>query len=112
MSFQIFLQGKILGTEEFLRSAANDIEGRAYWVSLLSEVVPRALLSELGLSAMLLGASGGGEFLLVLPTDSVRRPKSFVRELPPALTNGVVALSGSYGRSLKTSVIGAMCGAG
>ena len=57
MSFQIFLQGKILGTEEFLRSAANDIEGRAYWVLLLSEVAPRALLAELGLSAMLLGSS-------------------------------------------------------
>jgi CRISPR-associated protein Csm1 len=69
MSFQIFLHGKILGTEEFLRSAANDIEGRAYWVSLLSEVVPRALLSELGLSAMLLGSSGGGQFLLVLPAE-------------------------------------------
>ena len=77
MSFQIFLQGKILGTEEFLRSAANDIEGRAYWVSLLSEVVPRALLSELGLSAMLLGASGGGEFLLVLPAEFRAQAEEF-----------------------------------
>lgn len=69
MSFQIFLQGKILGTEEFLRSAAHDLEGRAHWVSLLSEVTPRVLLSELGLSAMLLGASGGGQFLLVIPAE-------------------------------------------
>ena len=77
MSFQIFLHGKILGTEEFLRSAANDIEGRAYWVSLLSEVAPRALLGELGLSAMLLGSSGGGEFLLVLPTEFRAQAEEF-----------------------------------
>jgi CRISPR-associated protein Csm1 len=77
MSFQIFLHGKILGTEEFLRSAANDIEGRAYWVSLLSEVLPRALLSELGLSAMLLGSSGGGQFLLVLPAEFRTQAEEF-----------------------------------
>ena len=77
MSFQIFLHGKILGTEEFLRSAANDIEGRAYWISLLSEVAPRALLGELGLSAMLLGSSGGGEFLLVLPAEFRAQAEEF-----------------------------------
>ena len=69
MSFQIFLHGKILGTEEFLRSSANDLDGRAYWLSLLSEVIPRALLAELGLSPMLLGASGGDHFLLVIPAE-------------------------------------------
>ena len=77
MSFQIFLHGKIVGTEEFLRSAANDIEGRAYWISLLSEVAPRALLGELGLSAMLLGSSGGGEFLLVLPAEFRAQAEEF-----------------------------------
>src|SRR5436190_2428784 len=77
MSFQIFLHGKILGTEEFLRSAANDIEGRAQWVSLLSEVIPRALLAEFGLSPMLLGASGGGQFLLVLPAEARSRAEEF-----------------------------------
>lgn len=77
MSFQIFLQGKILGTEEFLRSAANDIEGRAQWVSLLSEITPRALLAELGLSAMLLGSSGGGRFLLVIPAEVRTQAEEF-----------------------------------
>lgn len=77
MSFQIFLHGKILGIEEFLGSAETDIEGRAQWLSLLSEVAPRALLSELGLSAMLLGASGGDEFLLVLPAEARAQAEEF-----------------------------------
>ncbi|MDP8979323.1 MAG: hypothetical protein M3O35_01890, partial [Acidobacteriota bacterium] len=38
-------------------------------VSLLSEVLPRALIAELGLSRMLLGSSGGGQFLAVLPSE-------------------------------------------
>jgi CRISPR-associated protein Csm1 len=78
MSEQILLKGKILGIEEFLaspvgpgevRSAADEeiILGRAQWITLLSEVLPRALLSELGLARILLGSSGGGQFLLVLP---------------------------------------------
>ncbi|HYP08746.1 MAG TPA: hypothetical protein VEQ65_05000 [Opitutus sp.] len=70
MSFQIFLHGKILGTEEFLRSSANDLDGRAFWLSLLSEVIPRALLAEVGLSPVLLGASGGDQFLLVIPAEN------------------------------------------
>jgi CRISPR-associated protein Csm1 len=77
MSLQIFLHGKILGTEEFLRSSANDIDGRAYWLALLSEVVPRALLAELGLSPMLLGASGGDQFLLVIPAEARGRAEDF-----------------------------------
>jgi CRISPR-associated protein Csm1 len=77
MSLQIFLHGKILGTEEFLRSSANDIDGRAYWLALLSEVVPRALLAELGLSPMLLGASGGDQFLLVIPAEARPQAEDF-----------------------------------
>src|SRR3978361_911397 len=78
MSEQILLQGKILGTEGFLvaghadgrsaRSAGEDlIAGRSQWITLLCEVLPRALLAELGLARILLGSSGGGQFLLVLP---------------------------------------------
>src|SRR5215831_6307153 len=78
MSEQILLQGKILGTEEFLlagpaegrsaRSAGEDLlAGRSQWITLLCEVLPRALLAELGLSRILLGSSGGGQFLVVLP---------------------------------------------
>jgi CRISPR-associated protein Csm1 len=77
MSEQILLQGKILGIEEFLLSPAGEAEepsdvlaGRAQWISLLCEVLPRALLAELGLARILLGSSGGGQFLLVLPGEA------------------------------------------
>src|SRR6185436_28605 len=72
--------GKILGIEEFLLSPAGAAEdapdvlaGRAQWISLLCEALPRALLAELGLARILLGSSGGGQFLLVLP-DEARAP--------------------------------------
>jgi CRISPR-associated protein Csm1 len=75
MSVQIFLEGKLLGIEEFLFAPAGDYPdqvflGRSHWISLLSEVLPRALLSELGLAKILLGSSGGGQFLLLLPEES------------------------------------------
>ncbi len=85
MSVQIFLQGKLLGVEEFLLSGAASpngdflaadeavFAGRSHWVALLSEVLPRALLAELGLAKILLGSSGGGQFLVVLP-DEARQP--------------------------------------
>src|SRR6476646_7582659 len=80
MPEQVLLQGKILGTEEFLlagsaegrsaRSAGEDLlAGRSQWITLLCEVLPRALLAELGLARILLGSSGGGQFLLVLPGE-------------------------------------------
>src|SRR5262245_42811154 len=77
MSEQILLQGKILGIEEFLLSPAGSgadapalLAGRAQWISLLCEVLPRALLAELGLARILLGSSGGAQFLLVLPGEA------------------------------------------
>src|SRR5258708_36768113 len=80
MSEQILLQGKFLGVEEFLLSPAGADEdagdllpGRAQWISLLCEALPRALLAELGLARILLGSSGGAQFLLVLP-DEARAP--------------------------------------
>src|ERR1700722_1126863 len=72
MSVQILLQGKLLGVEEFLPSgqpAESLLTGRLRWVSLLSEILPRALIAELGLSKMLLGSSGGEQFLVVLPEE-------------------------------------------
>src|SRR5712671_3722828 len=69
MSVQIFLQGKILGIEQFLLASSGDMDARAHWVSLLSEVLPRALLAELGLAKVLLGSSGGEQFLVVLPGE-------------------------------------------
>lgn len=76
MSFQVFLHGKILGIKTFLVEGPA-VEGRASWASLLSEVLPRALLAELGLSPMLLGASGGGQFLVVIPVESRLRAEEF-----------------------------------
>ncbi|MBX9603324.1 MAG: hypothetical protein K2X35_20130 [Bryobacteraceae bacterium] len=70
MSVPFFLQGKLAGIPEFLRNQENFI-GRSHWVALLSEVLPRAVLAELGLSTMLLGSSGGGQFLVVLPEENL-----------------------------------------
>ena len=84
MPEQILLQGKILGTEEFLLAGAPRegrsarvrrrrlLAGRSQWITLLCEVLPRALLAELGLARILLGSSGGGQFLLVLPGEVAR----------------------------------------
>jgi CRISPR-associated protein Csm1 len=93
MPEQILLQGKILGIEEFLlaggaygpaegrstRSAGEDwLAGRSQWITLLSEALPRALLAELGLARVLLGSSGGGQFLVVLPGDVREAAESFL----------------------------------
>src|SRR5579859_2162336 len=90
MPEQILLQGKILGTGEFLvaghaegrsaRSAGEDLlAGKSQWITLLCEVLPRALLAELGLARILLGSSGGGQFLLVLPGESLDAAESFLK---------------------------------
>ncbi len=90
MAEQILLQGKILGTEEFLlaasiegrsnRSAGEDVlAGRSQWISLLCEVLPRALLSELRLPRILLGSSGGGQFLIVLPGEAMGAAEAFLQ---------------------------------
>src|ERR1035441_7936397 len=89
MPEQILLQGKILGTEEFLlapsaegrsvRAAGEDLlAGRSQWITLLCEVLPRALLAELGLARILLGSSGGGQFLLVLPGEAHDAAETFL----------------------------------
>jgi CRISPR-associated protein Csm1 len=83
MSVQIFLQGKLLGIEEFLLAPAEKNSdqvflGRSHWTSLLAEILPRALLAELGLAKILLGSSGGGQFLLVLPQESGEAAEQFL----------------------------------
>src|SRR5712691_2962465 len=91
MPEQILLQGKIQGTEEFLlagpsegrvvRSAGEDLlAGKSQWITLLSEVLPRALLAELGLARILLGSSGGGQFLLVLPGEASQAAEAFLTD--------------------------------
>jgi CRISPR-associated protein Csm1 len=105
MPEQILLQGKILGTEEFLlagpvegrtRSAGEDLlAGRSQWISLLSETLPRALLAELGLARILLGSSGGGQFLLVLPGEAREQAETFLSAAAKQMTElsgGIVRL--------------------
>src|SRR5258708_36882233 len=78
MSVQLFLQGKLLGTQDFLLSSSQTgeepgeslIRGRSHYISLIMETLPRAFLAEFGLPRLLLGARGGGQFLLVVPTES------------------------------------------
>jgi CRISPR-associated protein Csm1 len=106
MPEQILLQGKILGTEEFLlaapaegrsaRSAGEDLlTGRSQWITLLCEVLPRALLAELGLARILLGSSGGGQFLVVLPGEAREAAEAFLTAANAQiaeLSSGVVNL--------------------
>lgn len=84
MSFPILLQGKLLGIDVFLPSPIRGVDeeltfiGRARWVTILSEILPRALLAELGLAKILLGSSGGGQFLAVLPLESRDQAEQFL----------------------------------
>jgi CRISPR-associated protein Csm1 len=88
MSVQIFLQGKLLGIEEFHAAPApSRVEGseaeclflgRSQWVALVADLLPRALLAELGLARILLGTSGGGQFLVVLPEEARGRADEFL----------------------------------
>jgi CRISPR-associated protein Csm1 len=107
MSEQILLQGKILGTEEFflavpaegrpVRSAGEELlAGKSQWISLLCEVLPRALLNELGLARILLGSSGGGQFLVVLPGEAHEASENFLSAAAAQiaeLSGGVVRLT-------------------
>ena len=83
MSVQILLQGRIAGAGAFVLSgepAEQVFAGRLHWVNLLSEVLPRALLAELNLSKMLLGSSGGEQFLAVLPEETRSQAEEFLNK--------------------------------
>ena len=87
MSLQVFLQAQLLGTEEFLTTfkgeqehSEQDAIGRCCWLSLIGEVLPRALLAELKLSRMLLGSSSAEQFLLVLAEDDIPRANDFLEK--------------------------------
>ena len=95
MSVQILLQGKILGSEDFLLAGApveSLLAGRLRWIALLSEVLPRALIGELGLSKMLLGSSGGEQFLVVLPEEVRPQAEQFLN----AAAQEIAELSQGY----------------
>jgi CRISPR-associated protein Csm1 len=109
MSAQILLQGRLLGTEDFLLAAPADRDNRAFearlwWLALLGEVLPRALLADLQLPALLLGSSGGGRFLVILP-DPARAEAAghFLARASAALqdaTSGTVRIAWSATENL------------
>lgn len=105
MSLQVFLQAQVFGSEQFLgvhstQSAApdshsSDLLGRCCWLTLLCEVLPRALLAELKLSRMLLGSSSAEQFLLVLAEEEIPRAHEFLSTAAAAineLTAGTLRL--------------------
>ena len=72
MSAQILLEGRLEGLETFPAAPPADRDNRAFesrllWLTLIGEVVPRALLAHLGLPPLMLGSSGSGRFLVILP---------------------------------------------
>jgi CRISPR-associated protein Csm1 len=91
MSLQVFLQAQLLGSERFLTSPASgsdpfqELLGRCGWLTLLTEVLPRALLADMKLSRMLLGTSGGEQFLVVLTDDSIAGANEFLRRAAGAI---------------------------
>lgn len=92
MSLQVFLQAQLLGTEEFLttpspgfQDGTADLFGRCAWLTLFCEVLPRALLSELKLSRMLLGSSSAEQFLLVLAEEDIPRAEQFLAHAAEAV---------------------------
>jgi CRISPR-associated protein Csm1 len=91
MSLQVFLQAQLRGSERFLTSSSHpdtlaELIGRCGWLSLIAEVLPRALLAEMKLSRMLLGSSGGEQFLLVLTDDSIEAANEFLTRAAQAIS--------------------------
>jgi len=87
MSEQILLQGKILGTEEFLvaghaegrsaRSAGEDLLAGPVTVDhLIVRSASPGVLAELGLARILLGSSGGGQSWWCFPEKPATQPKT------------------------------------
>jgi CRISPR-associated protein Csm1 len=71
---------------------------------LLCEALPRALLAELGLARILLGSSGGGQFLVVLPGAARQAAEDFlaaaarqVAELSSGLVKIIWAVTDNLG---------------
>ena len=66
-------------------------------------MLPRALLAELGLSKILLGSSGGGQFLLLLPEESRDAAETFLEAAAAeiaALSDGSLKLLWSVTENL------------
>lgn len=95
MTVQLFLRGKLQGVEEFLLSPVpcatgageQELLGRSHWITLLCEVLPRALLAELGLAKFLLGYAAGGQFLVILPSESREAAEEFLNRAAAGITD-------------------------
>jgi hypothetical protein len=104
MSLQIFLEGKILGVDDCLLAPTSQdpdqvFTGRSHWISLLSEVLPRALLAELGLAKILIGSSGASQFLLVLPEESRGPAEAFLSAAAKEISAIGATCGGAWMRS-------------
>jgi len=66
-------------------SENSSFADRSLWVSLLTEVTPRAFLAERGLSPLLAGYTGGGSFLLLLPEPTLAEAESYLGGLRDAI---------------------------
>jgi CRISPR-associated protein Csm1 len=103
---QLFLQGKLAGIERFISASGltdGELVGRCRYVSLLTEIIPRALLHRFHLAQELLGTSGGGQFLLVLPSEFRAEAEEFLRSANGALggfTKGLLELRWSMTENL------------
>lgn len=85
---QVFLQAKLLGIEAFTATAAGKLDslaGRCLYASILTDAIPRALLDHLHLSHQLIGSAGGGQFLVMLTTESVPEAHNYLAETTRAL---------------------------
>src|SRR5271167_2512608 len=94
MSLQVFLQAQLIGTESFLGDSVRgspaemvELAGRCAWLGLISEVLPLALLSEQNVARILLGSSGGEQFLLVLPDESIPSANQFLARAAGAIND-------------------------
>src|SRR4051812_17188132 len=109
MSAQILLQGRLLGSEDFLLSPPADRDNRAFearsmWLALVGEAIPRALLAELELPPLMLGSSGSDRFLVILPdkarADSATAFLARVSETLSAVSGGRMRLAWSATENL------------
>src|SRR5208283_5431531 len=94
MSLQVFLQAQLIGTESFLSSSIPgspddmaELAGRCAWLGLISEILPLALLRQQNLARILLGSSGGEQFLLVLPDESIPTANQFLTRAAAAIND-------------------------
>src|SRR5271165_2608211 len=106
MSLQVFLQAQLIGTESFLSSSIPgspadmaELAGRCAWLGLISEILPLALLRAQNLARILVGSSGGEQFLLVLRDETIPTANQFLTRAAAAISN----LSGGQLRLLWAS---------